>query len=241
MQLQSFPFYTMENNSESNSRDFWVTEKKEKSQRHLDLKWICKTQAFHIKTICSDGDQESDSDECGFSCAHTHTLCTAPDYVFYQIVKKYQHASHAVICMHVWFWISWLFKYAVRNSPALPPALSRCTLTLSLVLIELFRFKASFAMERGNSQKYLNCKNASSSKEGGKIQGNLSELETPPPPSSTLENPQHTAQKRQHIHSVSSALPANLPCPNLCNRIWHILQRIVGDEKKKKFNLRREP
>lgn len=164
---------------------------------------------------------------------HTHTLCTALDYVFYQIVKKYQHASHAVICMHVWFWISWLFKYAVRNSPALPPALSRCTLTLSLVLIELFRFKASFAMERGNSQKYLNCKNASSSKEGGKIQGNLSELETPPPPSSTLENPQHTAQKRQHIHSVSSALPANLPCPNLCNRIWHILQRIVGDEKKK--------
>lgn len=60
-----------------------------------------------------------------------------------------------------------LFKYAVRNSPALPLALSRCTLTLSLVLIELFRFKGSFAMERRMS-KYLNCKNTSSS-EGRKF------------------------------------------------------------------------
>lgn len=82
-------------------------------------------------------------------------------------VKKKMHAKHVDICIHFEFWISFLFKYAVRNSPALPLALSRCTLTLSLVLIELFGFKGSFAVEKRMS-KYLNCKNTSFS-EGRKL------------------------------------------------------------------------
>lgn len=61
---------------------------------------------------------------------------------------KYQHAKHAVICIHFGFWISVLFKYAVRNSPALPLALSRCTLTLSLVLIELLASKGALQWRR---------------------------------------------------------------------------------------------
>lgn len=52
-------------------------------------------------------------------------------------------------CRHLHtFWISVLFKYAVRNSPALPLALSRCTLTLSLVLIELLASKGALQWRR---------------------------------------------------------------------------------------------
>lgn len=88
-----------------------------------------------------------------------------------QIMENINVEKHATICIHFWFWISRLLKYAVRNTTALPLALSRCTLTLSLVLIELLSFKGGFATKRRMS-KYLNCKNTSSC-EGSKISANF--------------------------------------------------------------------
>lgn len=123
------------------------------------------------------------------------TYWAPPEYASFKL-EKYLHAKHAVICIHFWFWISLLFKYAVRNSPALPLALSRCTLTLSLVLIELFGFKESFAMERRMS-KYLNCKNTSLS-EGRKIQGNFLEVKKKKAPHPQQANSLYSNIRSQH-------------------------------------------
>ena len=139
--------------------------------------------------------------------------------------QKYQHAKHAVICIHFLFWISLLFKYAVRNSPALPLALSRCTLTLSLVLIELFRFKGSFQMERRERASIWIAKTHHFPKEENSRQ--LFRGKDAPNP----QEPLRTALKSQHIHSLRTPL-TNLPYPNLCNGIWHILEGIAGEKKK---------
>ena len=134
-------------------------------------------------------------------------------------------------------WFAYIFDFGfpcyLNMQLELPLALSRCMLTLSLVLIELFRFKGSFALERRMS-KYLNCKNTSSC-EGRKIHSNFLELKIPlPTPNKLTRCTQH--KKSPHIHSVSTLL-TNLPYPNLCNGIWHIVEGIVEIN----FNLRREP
>lgn len=136
---------------------------------------------------------------------------------------KYQHAKHAVICIHFWFWISVLFKYAVRNSPALPLALSRCTLTLSLVLIELRASKAALQWRREWANIWI--AKTHHLPRGGNSRQLFRVKDTPPTPRKLTLCMQH--KKSQHIHSVSTLL-TNLPYPHLCNGIWHILEGIAG-------------
>lgn len=141
---------------------------------------------------------------------------------------KYQHAKHAVICMHFRFCISLPFKYAVRNSMALPLALSGCTLTLSLGLIELPCIKGAQRW-RGEWANIWIAKTHHLSK-GIKFETtsqSWEDLHFPPTNKRTSANCKKLKKKHNNIkrlHNIFSirTLLANLAYPNLCNGMWHV-------------------